>query len=298
MFCVSAALPLECGIRSYTDVPGWRQTLMYGFQPLNMIDLLAVIPFYIELAGAPGGGTTVLRVLRLIRVFRALKSRKLQGCVDMFMNVMRDALPALLTLVLLTLMMCVFFASCLFFAEGTDFSVDQQWLDAYPDSYGVYIRPEVSGYYLERSPFKSIYYAFWWFFATATTVGYGDDVPTTTLGRCVGVLTFYTGIILLAMPLTVIGGSFNKYYPIFRSNYCDDEEDIASNGSPSLDCLEDGDEGKTALPVAVAFKEGFSGKNSDGSQESKPPQMVPPGLVAPSDELKDGGGASPAVAWG
>ena len=51
------------------------------------------------------------------------------------------------------------------------------------------------------------------FFTTATTVGYGDDYPTTLGGRLVGVMTFYTGIILLALPVTIVGGSFNKYYP-------------------------------------------------------------------------------------
>merc|ERR1711977_810291 len=74
-------------------------------------------------------------------------------------------------------------------------------------------RPTAIGYGDEVSPFRSIAYAFWWFFTTVTTVGYGDDYPTSTAGRCVGVATFYSGIILFTLPVTVVGGCFNKYYP-------------------------------------------------------------------------------------
>lgn len=139
-----------------------------------------------------------------------MKSKKMQGLVDMLLNVVVDALPALSTLFLLTSLMCVFFASFMVYAEGTNYSVEY-FQEKYP--HGVYVRPSVDGYTVEPTPFVSILYAFWWFFTTTTTVGYGDDVPTTTLGRFVGVITFYTGIVLLAMPVSIIGGTFERYYP-------------------------------------------------------------------------------------
>merc|ERR1712110_1171266 len=77
----------------------------------------------------------------------------------------------------------------------------------------------------EPSPFVSIFRSFWWFFTTATTVGYGDDYPTTTEGRIVGVLTFYTGIVLLALPITIVGGTFSKYYPDWVKEFCDKDKD-------------------------------------------------------------------------
>ena len=40
----------------------------------------------------------------------------------------------------------------------------------------------------------------------------GDFYPTTTAGKCVGVFCFFAGIILMALPITVIGGNFSKYY--------------------------------------------------------------------------------------
>jgi len=164
----------------------------------------------VELAGGVGGGAGVLRVLRLIRVFRVLKMPQLRSLSEMFINVVIDALPALFILFFMTTCSCVLMSSCLVFAEGTNYSVDH-FRDTHPE--GVYIRPKIDGYGMEETPFVSIFYAFWWFFTTATTVGYGDDVPTTTAGRIVGVITFYTGIILLALPVTIVGGSFSKFYP-------------------------------------------------------------------------------------
>jgi len=208
-----SALPNECGLEE--TIQGYqplKQTLRYATHPLNVIDFLAIVPFYGDLiAGGGGGGIPVLRVLRLIRVFRLLKAPKLRVCSDMFANVILDAAPALLTLIFLTTLTCIFFAAVIHFAEGSEYSVDSEFLADHPK--GLYIRPSLDGYSMEQSPYRSILYAFWWFFVTATTVGFGDDYPTSTFGRCVGICTFYLGIILLALPLSIVGGSFNKFYP-------------------------------------------------------------------------------------
>jgi len=152
----------------------------------------------------------VLRVLRLVRIFRVLKVPKMKSCAEMFLDVGLDAAPALFILLLMSMLACIFFASCIYFSEGTSYSVDEQFLEAHP--YGVYVRPTADGHSLQVSPFKSIPYSFWWFFTTATTVGYGDDYPTTTAGRLVAIFVFATGVVLLAMPITIVGGSFGKYY--------------------------------------------------------------------------------------
>ena len=103
------------------------------------------------------------------------------------------------------------FSSCIYYAEGQQFSIDQLCTDnGFPD--GCYVRPSVDGYTTEVSPFVSIPFAFWWFFTTTTTVGYGDFSPTTTGGMVIAVLTAYIGIILLALPITIIGGSFSSEY--------------------------------------------------------------------------------------
>jgi len=191
---------------------GAGNTLCYLSQGLNIVDAVAILPFYAELLlSEGGGGLAVLRVLRLVRVFRIFKMGKYSSGAMMVVNVVLDSLPVLSMLFFLSLLFCVLFASMMYFAEGTSFSVDPEWLQGgYPT--GVYVRPSVDGHSIEVSPFRSIPFAAWWFFTTTTTVGYGDFYPTTTAGKCVGVFCFFAGIILMALPITVIGGNFSKYY--------------------------------------------------------------------------------------
>ncbi|MEJ0098196.1 MAG: ion channel [Bauldia sp.] len=56
--------------------------------------------------------------------------------------------------------------------------------------------------------FGSIPDAIWWAMATVTTVGYGDVVPRTVLGRIVGGFTMISGILMIALPVAIIGTSF------------------------------------------------------------------------------------------
>jgi hypothetical protein len=60
----------------------------------------------------------------------------------------------------------------------------------------------------DSAVFSSIPDTFWWCAVTFTTVGYGDVNPITPLGKILGALTMFVGIFFLAMPLAIVGGSF------------------------------------------------------------------------------------------
>lgn len=186
------------------------KTWKYATQWLNLVDFLAIAPYYVSLSGLYEGSTGALRVLRLVRVFRLLKSPKLRDGVDMVISVVGESLPGILSVFSLTSIVCILFSSCLWIAEGTDYSVTYK-PDLYPR--GVYVRPQKHGYGQEPTPFTSISHCFWWFFVTATTVGYGDEFPTTTLGRVTAVGTFYAGIVLVAIELTIVGRALKQSLP-------------------------------------------------------------------------------------
>ena len=137
---------------------------------MNLIDIVAIVPWYIELIlGAGAGQLAVLRVLRLARVFRIFKVGKHAEGITMLANVMVQSLPALNLLAFFGAIGVVCFGSMIYFAEKGDWQPPN---DAYPK--GAYLRPDVYGNEMaDESPFSSIPRSFWWVMTTATTVGYG-----------------------------------------------------------------------------------------------------------------------------
>jgi len=224
---VHAADPEQAGMKDIILRSPCRQTWAYCLQAANVVDLLAILPYYLEFfefEGGAGGGMAVFRVTRLVRIFRLLKMPKMRSCIKMFALVLKDTLPALVLVVFLTMIIALLFAAVIVFAEGTEYSVED-FQDEHPE--GAYVRPSKYGYTKEVTPFRCIVYSLWWFFVTATTVGYGDDVPTTTIGRLTCVLAFYVGLVLLALPITAIGNSFNVYYPTWIKDF----RQMQTNGS-------------------------------------------------------------------
>ena len=62
----------------------------------------------------------------------------------------------------------------------------------------------------ENSQMTTLLDAMWWCVATVTTVGYGDVVPVTSLGRIVALVYMFFGIILVTTTLAVISNTFYK----------------------------------------------------------------------------------------
>merc|ERR1719221_208642 len=121
---VHVCKPFECGLKvadpnEALSMSGCKVTYLYACQLMNLIDLLAILPFYFQIVGIAGtGATSVLRVLRLVRVFRVMRMPQLSSCVSMFGQIIADSLPALFLLNFMTLLACVLTSSCIVFAEG------------------------------------------------------------------------------------------------------------------------------------------------------------------------------------
>ena len=116
-----------------------------------------------------------------------------------FGKVMRRAMPAL------NLLFCIlFFGMCVFGALVYEFERGTWMYQEYTATAGyAYMRVGQDGETMEPSPYTSIPASFWWFIVTATTVGYGDLVPTSTFGKLISALTMLGSLLVIAFPVSV-----------------------------------------------------------------------------------------------
>ena len=91
----------------------------------------------------------------------------------------------------------------------------------------------------EQSPFDSIPTSFWWCLVTMTTVGYGDVVPTQPLGKILAAIVMIFGILVIALPITVIGSNFSSIYAKFTEEAGMNASDLEAE---KLEGILEGDE--------------------------------------------------------
>jgi voltage-gated potassium channel len=152
--------------------------LRYMFSAGALIDLLAILPFYLH--AFLGFDLRVLRILRLMRFFRLFRLTAYMKAAKLVTNVFRTRFNELLLSLVLTLFLIVI-ASCLvYFAEH----------EAQPDK------------------FTSIPATMWWAMVSLTTVGYGDLIPITILGKVFASIILLAGVALLALPAGIITSGF------------------------------------------------------------------------------------------
>ncbi len=188
-----------------------RKTMKVMTTVMSLIDLIAILPWYIGLIfGSTGGGLAVLRILRLARIFRVFKLGKYNQGMYMFGRVLINSIDALLLLSFFLALGIVLFGSLIYSVERGDwygpnticpFSGDTCADSGHPN--GVYLRYDVTGLGREVTPFQTIPHSFWWVMTTVTTVGYGDLYPTSVMGKIIGGVTMLAGILALALPITV-----------------------------------------------------------------------------------------------
>lgn len=158
--------------------PGHRSRLRYMTHPAMLIDLVVVLTMIFGLMGLEG---TLLRLVRLLRVLRVAKLGKYSSALATLGAAVRDRGHELIVSLLIALLLLLVSSSALYVVEGGD-------------------QPEAFG---------SIPRAMWWSIATLTTVGYGDAVPVTPLGRIFAAVTALTGIGLIAMPAGILAAAFS-----------------------------------------------------------------------------------------
>jgi hypothetical protein len=141
----------------------------YVTSPMNVIDLVAIIPFYVGLMTNTQSSVSVIRILRLGRMMRVFKVGKYNVGTRLLVETIKESMPALSLMCFFTLLLVVLFGSLVFFAEGGQYTVSAD----YPE--GAYLRTNILANGQEESPFRSIVVSCWWVVVTMTTVGKHDE---------------------------------------------------------------------------------------------------------------------------
>jgi voltage-gated potassium channel len=153
--------------------------LKYAFTPIALIDLFAILPFFLPLLNID---LRVLRIFRVFRLFRMLKIARYFKALNLMYNVFRNKKEELVMILSFILFMLVLSATLMYYIENA-------------------VQPDA---------FASIPAAMWWGIATLTTVGYGDVYPVTPLGQVLGAFIALLGIGFFALPTGILASGFSE----------------------------------------------------------------------------------------
>ncbi|XP_017294227.1 potassium voltage-gated channel subfamily C member 2 isoform X4 [Kryptolebias marmoratus] len=168
---------------------------------LNIIDFVAILPFYLEV-GLSGLSSKAakdvlgfLRVVRFVRILRIFKLTRHFVGLRVLGHTLRASTNEFLLLIIFLALGVLIFATMIYYAER---------IGAKPNDPTAAL----------HTKFKNIPIGFWWAVVTMTTLGYGDMYPETWSGMVVGALCALAGVLTIAMPVPVIVNNFGMYYSL------------------------------------------------------------------------------------
>ena len=149
----------------------------YVFSIWGVVDLLAILPSYIALLLPQAAPLLIIRLLRTIRIFRVLRLFNLMAHANRLGGELRKTLPILFVYFAAMLLIAVVFGCIVYVLEGPN------------------------------NGFESIPASIYWAIVTFTTVGYGDVVPVTIMGRAVAAIGMLLGFLSIAVPTGIIAAA-------------------------------------------------------------------------------------------
>lgn len=158
---------------------GWSFVL-YPFTGWAIIDLLSILPGLSLI----GRGFKIFRVTRLLRILRLFKFIRYSDKIQVLGRVVRKEKGVLFTVLIISLFYVFLTALIMFNAEP-------------------HVNPDTGAVV-----FENFFDALYWATVTLTTVGYGDMVPVTDIGRVVSMLSSLFGVAIIALPSGVITASY------------------------------------------------------------------------------------------
>jgi voltage-gated potassium channel len=151
-----------------------RKPLAYVFSFYGLVDLLAVLPTYLSLYHVGAQSLLVIRSIRLIRIFRLFKLKSYVGEAEILNKALLASRHKITVFLVAVFSIVLFMGALMYVIEG------------------------------EKSGFTSIPTGMYWAVVTMTTVGYGDLVPKSDIGKAMASLLMIMGYGIIAVPTGIV----------------------------------------------------------------------------------------------
>ena len=178
VFSVEYLLRIWTADLLYPGTGFFRSRIKYIFSGMALIDLLAILPFYLPMLLPVN--LIGIRAVRLVRLLRLLKLNRYSDALASIGAVFKRKAGEIFASLFFVIILLVVASLLIYYAEH----------DAQPEQ------------------FKNAFSGLWWAVATLTTVGYGDIYPITPMGRVLGATIAILGIGMVAVPTGILSAGF------------------------------------------------------------------------------------------
>ena len=175
---IVALFTIEYILRIWTAEDRWGYVRSF----YGLVDLLALLPFYVTLMWAGMIDLRAIRALRLLRVFRVFKVAQYNTAMARLGKAIKYARDEALVFLFATLVLLYIAAMGIHHFE----------------------------YEAQPERFESVFSSLWWAVVTLTTVGYGDAYPITVGGRIFTFLILICGMGIVAVPAGLIASGLSR----------------------------------------------------------------------------------------
>lgn len=158
-----------------------RKKRKYALSFFGIVDLLSILPTYVALFLVGSQYFMVIRILRLLRMFRVLKMAHHFGQSNLLLNAMRSSWPKISVFLFFILTLVSIEGTLMYLVEGAD-----------------------------NPGFSSIPQSIYWAIVTVTTVGYGDVSPITVTGKILSSMIMLSGFAIIAVPAGIVTSEIGK----------------------------------------------------------------------------------------
>jgi voltage-gated potassium channel len=157
-----------------------RKRLKYITSFYGIIDLIAILPAIIGLFIVGFKALLVIRVFRLLRIFRILKLVHFVTAEKVLLNGLKKSIPKIIVFIMAVFSIVIVTGTIMYLVEGNE------------------------------NGFVNIPQSMYWAVVTITTVGFGDIVPRTVLGKIISAFLMVVGYGIIAVPTGIVSFEFAK----------------------------------------------------------------------------------------